>query len=931
MGDEVRLGTRGRYLHLPCETDAPLTAVELRARGCEPKVLHLRLARNEVDSWLRLPLDERFEGQSLELSAEAGMLRGAFRADAPDEADFDEPLRPQIHLTEPTGGIPRLDGLTRHEGRWYLRYEADPLATEECNPAVPRVLSSRDLLHWRKEQSDAMQSGKQRYHTPEPAADQTPLWTGDVASETCCEDESGRVHVLALSARSHIEGLPTGRVFSLPVILANGALRPDPAVENLRVWHRAWRLEPLERQFRFDMRFGVGPAEWPGISILPATGGSNDLTADACEVDVEIIVGMEPEISFDLSGTVWRWDALNQELTCGAYALPLTPVDGRLRLRMFADRPVRELFTQDGRAMLVIAPDGIGKTVHQIRNEEIENIQNPNFTLRYYADPYFAIQAPGRTARIVELNVYALRPVLWRVESRRLLRDAAPGRALYETPSYTVYEHCVEDRVYGDPPAWALNGGRTVLSPVRAVEEFCWRQTPWGDMTRIVDRGERWDAGDPGSYPVLDSGIPTLDAAYRLSVDIMRRNVSEEFALPGQKGLMNAALFQGPGEGFGIWKRDACHSALRIQNLLAPEDIRKSLRYITKYGFDNGSDAAAMLAIAAWDHYVATGDRAILAETAAAVERNADFADSLFDERAGLVRAVHSVAQDAFPEPENGGFCLSPQVYYAHMYRCAADICEAIGRAEDRRDMWRRRGNAMLEAVRARSWNADRRCYCSGPAGSDAFRDGHWEATGAEAALWPRFGIADRAQSQAFLKTIEANPRALSDFGLDWYPFAEGKNHFWRACWVSWSLGVAVAAARAGRSDLTGRLIWQQVRNVLLNKTFHEVIDNDTGRAWRWPGLPWHAAAFLGFLVYGAFGIDYGEEGLSFLPAPPPQMERMALKGLRYRESVLDVELCGRGSAYQVLLDGEAVRSPIGIGLKGRHEVQLMPEGGDAS
>lgn len=38
---------------------------------------------------------------------------------------------------------------------------------------------------------------------------------------------------------------------------------------------------------------------------------------------------------------------------------------------------------------------------------------------------------------------------------------------------------------------------------------------------------------------------------------------------------------------------------------------------------------------------------------------------------------------------------------------------------------------------------------------------------------------------------------------------------------------------------------------MLLNKSFHEVMDVDTGRAWRWPHLPWHAAGFIGFIVNG--------------------------------------------------------------------------------
>ena len=926
MRNTVLLQAQGNTLYFPCEMHAPLTQMTLHLQGHEEKNFQLRLSHQRVDHWLYYTINTASIGKTITLEAESDSLGSIFIGNAHDAAANDEPLRPQIHLTEPQGGIPRLESLSQNRDRWVLRYEIDPFACEECNDTLMRMMSSADLLHWQKEELEERYGRKSNVAN---AVNEVQNWTGDVASELHCTDMEGSMHVIALSNRVNITGLPTSRVFSLPAILEDGELKPDSAIENLRIWERVWRQEPITGKFRFDMRFSVKPAEWPGISIAPATNGPNDIKADACEIDLEIMVGMEPEIWFDLAGTVWRWDALEQTLVCGLYTLPLRPQNGRLRLKLFQDRPVREAFTYNGYAMMVIEPDGIGKTTHQIHNQEIDNIQNPNFTLRYYETPYFEITTLGQTARIVELRIYALRSVYWKAENQQLLKQTEQGRMLYTTEQYTVYENCVKDQIYGEPPAWALLNGNKVLSPVRAVEEFCWRQTPWGDMTRIIDRSECWDSGDTGMYPLLESGIPVLNAAYRLSVDIMRKNVSETYALPGQAGLMNAALFQGPGEGFGIWKRDTCHNALRIQNFLAPEDIYKSLRYITRYGFDNGTDAAAMLAIAAWDHYIATGNPAILSETADAVESNADFADSLFDDGTGLIQAKHSAAQDAFEEAENEGFCLSPQIYYAHMYLCAASIFETINRQPGKSERWKLRGEQMLVTIQNRYWNEEKGCFCSGPEGSEAYQKGYWEATGAEAALWPRFGIADVTQTNTFLKTMERNPQAISDFGVNWYPFAKGKNHFWRACWVSWSLGIGVAAARAGCKELTGRLIWQQVRNVLLNKTFHEVIDFDTGRAWRWPGLPWHAAAFLGFIVYGVFGIDYTPEGLRFAPAPPKHMETMILKGVHYRNCVLDVQLYGQGDAYQVILDGKAIDEPIGIHLTGNHLVQLVPMGGE--
>lgn len=84
--------------------------------------------------------------------------------------------------------------------------------------------------------------------------------------------------------------------------------------------------------------------------------------------------------------------------------------------------------------------------------------------------------------------------------------------------------------------------------------------------------------------------------------------------MPGNEGLLNAGLLQGKGEGFGVWVRDTCHNAFRIANFLIPDRIRKSLIFVTRRGFDNGSDSVAMPPIAIWDYYLATADKSHLFE-----------------------------------------------------------------------------------------------------------------------------------------------------------------------------------------------------------------------------------------------------------------------------------------------------------------------------
>ena len=102
----------------------------------------------------------------------------------------------------------------------------------------------------------------------------------------------------------------------------------------------------------------------------------------------------------------------------------------------------------------------------------MENINNPSFYLQYNADPYFEIHTNGKTASVICLNIWGLRSTRYEEENRRLIEQEEKGQPLFKSESYTIYEKCVEDRIYGEPAAWAVRDGKTVLSPVRAVEEF---------------------------------------------------------------------------------------------------------------------------------------------------------------------------------------------------------------------------------------------------------------------------------------------------------------------------------------------------------------------------------------------------------------------------------------------------------------------------
>ena len=739
------------WLRIPYEENADPCIITISDSTGKKEIVRMKVSETRVDYWMAYPLKE-FSGDDIQAEGPANRWINAIElSDNPEKQRRRELSKSVIQYMPPTGCIQELKGVKKAGEKWILDCVIDPCSMtgiEENQTAM--CLVSKDLLHWKREESELPGI--------ESICRKADKWIGDIEQQIEFE-EDGKIWILGQTAKKTCEGVAASNAISIPSVFSGEQLKPAAQVDNLRVWVRQWHNEHIDKKFEFLMRFRQGPDVWPEVRLLAPENIVSDIQTKACEVELEMFVGQETEIEFELCGVKWIWKALDQTLNCRGYKMKVPTEKGRLYLHFYRDMAIQELYADRKNAMLIVQDDGPKKEDYKIRSEQVENINNPSFYLQYNAEPYFEIHTNGKTASVICLNIWGLRSTRYEEENRLLIKQEEKGQPLFKSESYTVYENCVEDRIYGEPAAWAVRDGKTVLSPVRAVEEFCWRDTPWGDMTRIQNRTERWDAPEESVYPSLHTKHNVINAAFSLATDIMCQNRNKKYALPGQEGLMNAAVFQREGEGFGSWVRDTCHAAFRCQNLLAPDEARESLSYISEHGFNNGVDCAAMPAIAAWDHYITTGDIQLLYEMLPGIIKYAEEADARYDEEMQLIHATMCLAQDAFEEPENGGYCLGTEITFALMYQDVAKICKVTGCYLERIKFWENRAEEMFTSIKEKYWNEEKECFTSGPIGSEAYEKGWWETTGAEMVLWPRFGIATERQRNLFLKTIESNLR----------------------------------------------------------------------------------------------------------------------------------------------------------------------------
>lgn len=941
-----------RYLNIAVDNDAPPCLIRLTYGGTFSREIEVRLAKEKIDFWAFIDL-MGCQGEALKVECtvmdggfSGSVLQGAHLAGS--EELYHEKYRPQFHFTAKRGWIGAPLELRYSGGRWRLFFEHDPFGCKRQNNRVS-CAESKDLIHWKESEQDyALKNSmvmKQREIKSVPCFELTlddnpgdkrwvcisedgsysighfsdgvfvgeftgdSLWSGHYTSFTVCPDAPGnRCIQIGLGQGMTNPGMPFSRQFLIPMELrlkdTEDGLRlfaaPVRELQNLRVWKRSWSNVELTPKDLFcrDLDFKIAPGKWPDIRVLPAEGTPHDITSDLLEFIIALEAANDGVMEVRFFDITVKLNLGAGTVECRGATAPLHCGRGGVKLRILVDRASVEIFIGDGRAAMSIPV----------------NLQSCRRKIELFCDE--------GSAKISSVEIFGLRGI-WPTETefRMIERSAKDNPLLYQSESYRIFGKSVEDDVYGEPPAYVPDRN-TILSPVRAVEEFAWRDGHGEDMTRVIDRGNVWHPGyEISDFPAIFTGHNTIDAACRLAADVFSRCASDEFSRPGEEGLWSAGQFQGPGEGFGVWVRDTAHVAIRMGNLLDPQGARRTLLYTTMGGFDNGVDGIGMPIVGICDYFLATGDLTLVRDTWRNLRSRIARLGEKFDSRRGLITAEQSTSNDAFPEPECGGFSLATESYFMEAFRAMARMGGHLGEEQGLLDKWAKMGGLLLENIRKQYWKESAGFFTSGPIGSISHLNDYWESSGQEMALWPRYGIASGEQRARVLERLAG--AAMNEFGVNVFPYRRETNHFCNAAWVVWTAGMAAAAGREGMLDLLLRLIVQQVRNCLMNKTFYEVIDFHTGRAWRWPGQLWHAAGFLSYFYLGVLGLEYDERGLYFSPAVPELLSGVRIENFSYRKASLNIVVHGWGTHYALMLDGTAT-DHISAHIEGSHLVELF-------
>ncbi len=460
----------------------------------------------------------------------------------------------------------------------------------------------------------------------------------------------------------------------------------------------------------------------------------------------------------------------------------------------------------------------------------------------------------------------------------------------------------------------------------------------------------------------------TLGKAYESALDnLLRLNTVPDLKNEFNKaGLMTPGdFFMRAGGGYNTpWTRDASLNSWNAGSLLEPVVARNTLWAVCQ----KQPDASVVLQRddqwwdkviwipAAWNHFKVTGDQQFLVQAYDVARDELELMKrEHFNSTFGLFQGPGFFADGiaGYPEPEFDAkvgsnfvldhpftkemMSLGTNCTYVGAFRSAALMAKQLNRSPVEAKQWNDAADKLTTAINRHLWLPEKSTYAyyvhgAGPLAGKV--DTTQEGIGLSFAIL--FGVADAKQTKKLLQTTH---RTAFGITTQWPHFARfsdeqpGRHNVsvWPMVNGMWACAVAQAGDVAQFQD--------EVENLALlagnsENRFYEIYNFRSGKpdgGWQsghWSPLPdqtWSATGYLRTIYEGLFGMNFQPNGLHFSPRLPNSWGQVQLRGVRYRNMMLDIALQGQGSRVaRVAIDGkDSNKAFIPANLAGRHTVMI--------
>ena len=445
--------------------------------------------------------------------------------------------------------------------------------------------------------------------------------------------------------------------------------------------------------------------------------------------------------------------------------------------------------------------------------------------------------------------------------------------------------------------------------------------------------------------PALETDNYAVNRAWQLAVDDLLYNVClYQDGLLKQKEPVILA-----GGGYDTpWTRDAAINTWNAGGILIPEVAKNTLLSVLTE--ENGTVRvggqywdAIIWVIGAWNYWLYTGDAdfyPLMKECAG--NSLAYFEETEWDKDMGLFRgpACYGDGIAAYPDRYVAGgsgimafpkvypercaekgvgipiFTLSTNCLYAESYRLAFVMTG--------KDEYREKSESLKARINEVFWNEESGLYDY--AVDKWGREERQEALGESFAIL--FGIADERKKESILNHIKVSGQGITCLypGYERYlPYGMGRH-----CGSVWPFAQAFFgdAAAKSRPDRLAFELRNLTRNALRSGQFAEIYHPRTGEpcggvqeaggpiqnVWvSQPRQTWSATGYLRMLLLDVAGLRFEEGGIRICPVKIPEISSLSLKGLRYRDAVIDLTITPAGWKKEGWIPAET---------KGRYQVE---------
>jgi hypothetical protein len=437
---------------------------------------------------------------------------------------------------------------------------------------------------------------------------------------------------------------------------------------------------------------------------------------------------------------------------------------------------------------------------------------------------------------------------------------------------------------------------------------------------------------DLSLFPIYQSPHVLADAIYNLSIDEMITAIEPD------------NTFRTGKEWAGVWTRDISYSIILSMAVLQPEVAKTSLMRKVKNDRiiqDTGTGGAwpvstdrMIWAVAAWEVYKVTGDRAWLEYIYKVVKNSLDDDHQIaFDTETGLVKGESSFLdwrEQTYPrwmQPADifESQCLGTNAVHFQANQVCAFMANALNKDAEAAT-YESMASTIKQGINKHLWMEDKGYYGQYLYGrTHKILSPKAEALGE--ALCVLFGIAEGERAK---RVVENTP--VTAFGIPCiYPQIPGippyhNNGIWPFVQSYWAL--AAQAQQNETSFLESQAAIHRAAAMFLTNKENMVAENGdyAGTQVNSSVMLWSLSGNLALVYKGLFGMQFRENSLYFSPLVPQTLAgNRSLKNFKYRGATLDISLEGFGDQISEIRLDNVPMSDAGIpsGISGKHSIQI--------